>query len=290
MIKRKGIILAGGTGSRLSPLTCSVSKQLLPVFDKPLIFYPLSILMLSGIREILVITTPRDKQLFVDLLGDGSQWGINFLYQAQEKPNGIAEAYILGRSFLDSKPSALILGDNIFHGANLTGLLQSKSDQESINTIFGYNVDDASNFGVVRFNEQGVCEEIVEKPVHPPSTCAVTGLYFLDGSAPERAKCLAPSRRNELEITDLLSSYLDDKALKLELLGRGNVWLDSGTHDSLLDASNYVRTIQNSQGMKIACLDEIAFQNGWIGADQLIKNAAALGENDYSRYILSLSN
>jgi glucose-1-phosphate thymidylyltransferase len=288
MKPRKGIILAGGVGTRLHPITTSLSKQLLPVYDKPMIYYPLAALMSAGIREYLIITTPRDKEAFRDLLGSGAQWGLSFDYVVQENPNGIAQALILGEAFLDGAPSALILGDNIFYGANLTALLQSASQRTSGATVFGYYVQDPERYGVVQFDAQGRVIELLEKPKAPPSNYAVTGIYFYDERAPALARALRPSARGELEITDLNRSYLRLGELHLERLGRGTAWLDTGTHNSLLDAGVFVRIIEERQGLKVACVEEIAWRSGFIDTDWLVKLAQPLAKSGYGEYLLRL--
>ena len=264
MTKRKGIILAGGSGTRLYPLTISVSKQLLPVYDKPMIYYPLSVLMLTGIKEILIITTPQDLDQFKRFLGDGSQWGIELTYTIQPSPDGLAQAFIIAKDFLDGAPSALILGDNIFFGHGLPELLASANATLTGATVFGYHVKDPERYGVVEFDDTGTIKSIVEKPDKPTSNYAITGLYFVDGTAPERAKKVKPSARGELEIISLLESYLDDGFLTIQKMGRGYAWLDTGTHESLLDAGNYVRTITQRQGLQVGSPDEVAVEFGLI--------------------------
>jgi glucose-1-phosphate thymidylyltransferase len=288
--RRKGIILAGGAGTRLHPITMSLSKQLLPVYDKPMVYYPLATLMCAGIREYLIITTPRDQAAFRDLLGSGSQWGLSFEYIVQELPNGIAQALILGETFLDGAPSALILGDNIFYGANLTTLLISAAQRESGATIFGYYVQDPERYGVVQFDSQGRVTDLLEKPTAPPSNYAVTGIYFYDERAPTFAKALSPSPRGELEITDLNRAYLEAGELHVERLGRGTAWLDTGTHNSLLDAGVFVRIIEERQGLKVACVEEIAWRSGFISAEQLVKLAKPLEKSGYGEYLLRIVN
>ena len=288
MFDRKGIILAGGSGARLYPLTIAVSKQLMPVYDKPMIYYPLSILMLAGIREILVITTPDDQDQFKRLLGDGEAWGLKIQYAVQEHPNGLAEAYLIAEEFLAGAPSALILGDNIFHGYGLTEMLRDAARQMSGGSVFGYHVADPRRYGVASFSDDGTLTSIVEKPDEPPSSYAVTGLYFLDGTASERAKAVRPSKRGELEIVEVLTSYLLEGSLAMTKLGRGHTWLDTGTHDSLIDAANYVRTIQNSQGVRVCSPDEIAFQSGWISEKQMSRNIQLVSKTDYGQYLKSL--
>jgi len=285
---RKGIILAGGAGTRLHPVTMSLSKQLLPVYDKPMIYYPLATLMSAGIREFLIITTPRDQTAFRDLLGSGAQWGLSFEYVVQAIPNGIAQALILGEPFLDGAPSALILGDNIFYGANLTSLLQSAAKRESGATVFGYYVQDPERYGVVQFDAAGKVMDLLEKPASPPSNYAVTGVYFYDGRASMLAKALAPSPRGELEITDLNRAYLKLGELHVERLGRGTAWLDTGTHNSLLDAGVFVRIIEERQGLKVACVEEIAWRSGFIDTAQLVKLAEPLAKSGYGEYLLRL--
>lgn len=269
MTQRKGIILAGGSGTRLYPLTMAVSKQLLPIYDKPMIYYPLTVLMLAGIREILIITTPQDQDQFQRLLGDGSQWGIRLEYKIQPSPDGLAQAFILAEDFLDGAPSAMVLGDNIFFGHGLPQVLAAADEQTHGATVFGYHVSDPERYGVVDFDTEGRVQSIIEKPAVPPSNYAVTGLYFVDGTAPERAKQVTPSVRGELEITSLLETYFNDGTLRVEKMGRGYAWLDTGTHASLLDASNFVRTITERQGLQVGSPDEIAFQMMWIMNKQL---------------------
>ena len=285
---RKGIILAGGAGTRLLPITMCQSKQLLPVYDKPMIYYPLAALMLAGIREFLVITTPRDQVAFRDLLGTGEQWGLSFQYGVQAEPNGIAQALILGEKFLNGAPSALILGDNIFYGANLTSLLVSASQRESGATVFGYYVQDPERYGVVQFDAGGKVTDLLEKPEKPPSNYAVTGIYFYDGRASALARALKPSPRGELEITDLNRAYLQLGDLHVERLGRGTAWLDTGTHNSLLDAGVFVRIIEERQGLKVACVEEIAWRAGFIDADQLVKLAKPLAKSGYGEYLMRI--
>jgi glucose-1-phosphate thymidylyltransferase len=285
---RKGIILAGGAGTRLHPITMSLSKQLLPVYDKPMIYYPLAALMSAGIREYLIITTPRDQDAFRDLLGSGEQWGLSFEYVVQAVPNGIAQALILGEAFLDGAPSALILGDNIFYGANLTALLMSAAQRESGATVFGYYVQDPERYGVVQFDAGGRVTDLLEKPKLPPSNYAVTGIYFYDGRASALAKSLQPSPRGELEITDLNRAYLKLGELHVERLGRGTAWLDTGTHNSLLDAGVFVRIIEERQGLKVACVEEIAWRSGFISADQLVALAKPLAKSGYGEYLLRI--
>jgi glucose-1-phosphate thymidylyltransferase len=287
MKHRKGIILAGGSGTRLYPVTMAVSKQLLPVYDKPLIYYPLSALMLNGMREIAIITTPTDREQFRRLLGDGSQWGIAFTYIVQAAPNGLAEAYILAETFLDGHPSALILGDNIFYGDGLSELLAAADSNSEGGTVFGYRVSDPERYGVVGFDEAGQANSLIEKPKKPVSNYAVTGLYFLDNRASARAKTIKPSARGEIKITSLLEIYLAEGSLKVEKLGRGYAWLDTGTHGSLLDAGNFVRTLQERQGLLVGSPDEIAFENNWISKDALKAFSEKFGKNQYGKYFLS---
>ncbi|MCU0817488.1 MAG: glucose-1-phosphate thymidylyltransferase RfbA [Cypionkella sp.] len=287
-VERKGIILAGGSGTRLFPITVSVSKQLLPVYDKPMIYYPLSVLMLAGIRDIAVITTPQDQDQFRRALGDGSQWGLSLTYIVQPSPDGLAQAYLLADDFLNGAPSVMVLGDNIFFGHGLPELLISAGAQERGATVFGYHVSDPERYGVVGFDAEGRVTQIVEKPQNPPSSFAVTGLYFLDGSAPDRARDLRPSPRGELEITSLLETYLADGALRVEQMGRGFAWLDTGTHGSLLDAGNFVRTLIERQGQQVGCPEEIAFHKGWISANDLRILASPLAKNAYGKHLFGL--
>ena len=284
----KGIILAGGSGSRLYPVTLGTSKQLLPVYDKPMIYYPLSVLMLAGIRDILIITTPEDHANFERLLGDGSQWGLNFTYAIQPEPGGLAQAFLIGEEFISGDPCALILGDNLFYGQGLTGLLQRAANQTGGATIFGYPVTDPHRYGVVEFNENGQVISLEEKPEKPRSNYAVVGLYFYDGTVVDKAKNLKPSKRGELEITDLNRRYLDEGQLKVEIFGRGYAWLDTGTHDSLLDASKFVSTIQNRQGFMISCPEEIAWRKGYIDTDQL-RIIGKTMKNGYGEYLIQIS-
>ena len=288
MTKRKGIILAGGSGTRLYPLTQAISKQLLPVYDKPMIYYPLSVLMLAGIRDVLVINTPHEQALFKALLGDGSQWGMDIQYAAQPSPDGLAQAYLIGRDFVAGQPSCLVLGDNIFYGHGFTDMLRRADARSEGATVFGYWVNDPERYGVAEFDAQGRVVGIEEKPANPRSHYAVTGLYFYDGMASEYASELKPSSRGELEITDLNRRYLEAGALHLEPLGRGHAWLDTGTHQSLLEASNFIETIEARQGLRVCCPEEIAFGNGWIDAAQVEKLAAPLAKNGYGQYLLSL--
>lgn len=286
MTSRKGIILAGGSGTRLYPITIGVSKQILPIYDKPMIYYPLSVLMLAGIRDIAVITTPQDQDQFKRTLDDGSQWGLNLTYIEQPSPDGLAQAYLLADEFLGGSPSAMVLGDNIFFGHGLTKLLQEADQVTKGGTVFGYNVADPERYGVVGFDADGHVTQIIEKPAKPPSSYAVTGLYFLDGTVPERARQVKPSDRGELEITTLLESYLQDGLLDVQRMGRGYAWLDTGTHGSLLDAGNFVRTLEERQGLQTGSPDEIAFEQGWISATELRDRAEKFQKNDYGQYLL----
>ena len=285
---RKGIILAGGSGTRLYPITQAISKQLLPIYDKPMIYYPLSVLMLAGIREVLIINTPHEQALFKQLLGDGSQWGMKIEYAAQPSPDGLAQAFLIGREFLDGQPSCLVLGDNIFHGPGLTAMLKHADEQEQGATVFGYWVRDPERYGVAEFDAAGKVIALDEKPANPRSNYAVTGLYFYDGRASELAAKLKPSPRGELEITDLNRLYLEEGALHLQQLGRGYAWLDTGTHQSMLEASNYIETIEARQGLRVCCPEEIAYNQGWIDSQQLQALAKPLTKNGYGQYLLSL--
>ncbi|MDG4647153.1 glucose-1-phosphate thymidylyltransferase RfbA [Roseibacterium sp. SDUM158017] len=288
MTQRKGIILAGGSGTRLYPITLGVSKQLLPIYDKPMIYYPISVLMLGGIREIAIITTPEDQAQFIRTLGDGSQWGLSFTYIEQPSPDGLAQAYILARDFLAGAPSAMVLGDNIFFGHGLPEMLAAADASDAAGTVFGYHVADPERYGVVDFGPNGEVRAIVEKPDIPPSPYAVTGLYYLDGTAPDRAAQVTPSARGELEITSLLESYLHDGSLDVQRMGRGYAWLDTGTHGSLLDAGNFVRTLTERQGLQTGSPDEIAFAQGWIDGDQLRARIEMFTKNGYGDYLKSL--
>ena len=290
MTARKGIILAGGSGTRLHPITIGVSKQLLPVYDKPMIYYPLSVLMLAGIRQVAIITNPEYINQFKRLLKDGSQWGIEFTYIEQPSPDGLAQAYLLAEGFLNGAPSALVLGDNIFYGDNFSDLLKTADAKTSGGSIFGYRVTDPERYGVIGFDEHGHTNSIVEKPKTPRSNYAVTGLYFLDATASERAKSIKPSQRGELEITSLLETYLNDGSLDVQKMGRGFAWLDTGTHDSLLDAGNLVRTLQKRQGLLVGSPDEIAFENGWITKSELNVISAKFRNNDYGNQLDRLIN
>ena len=289
MTKRKGIILAGGLGSRLYPLTMAVSKQLLPVYDKPMVYYPLTVLMLAGIREILVITTQQDKEQFQHLLGDGRQWGIHLEYKVQANPDGLAQAFILAEDFLDGAPSAMILGDNIFFGHGLPEILADADTQDKGATVFGYRVSNPEQYGVVEFDDAGRVQNIIEKPEVPPSNYAVTGLYFVDGTAPSRAKKVTPSTRGELEITSLLETYLNDGTLRVEKIGRGYAWLDTGTHASLLEASNFVRTLTERQGLQIGSPDEVAYQLKWITKEHILERVQMFEKNSYGQYLLQIN-
>jgi glucose-1-phosphate thymidylyltransferase len=288
MAQRKGIILAGGSGTRLWPITMGVSKQLLPVYDKPMIYYPLSVLMLAGIREIAVITTPEDQTQFQRLMGDGNQWGLQLSWITQLSPDGLAQAYLLAEEFLAGAPSAMVLGDNIFFGHGLPEILAAADARETGGTVFGYHVTDPERYGVVDFDADGAVRAIVEKPVVPPSNYAVTGLYFLDGRAPELAARVTPSARGELEITDLLELYRAEGALHVERMGRGFAWLDTGTHGSLLDAGNFVRTLTERQGLQVGAPDEIAYRAGWIDKAALLARAEMFRKNGYGDYLSAL--
>ena len=290
MTRRKGILLAGGSGTRLWPITMGVSKQLLPIYDKPMIYYPLSVLMLGGIRDIAIITTPEDQAQFQRLMGDGGQWGLSFTYIVQPSPDGLAQAYLLARDFLAGAPSAMVLGDNIFFGHGLPQALATADAQATGGTVFGYRVADPERYGVVDFDAEGQVRAIIEKPAQPPSNYAVTGLYYLDGRAPELAESIRPSARGELEIVDLLEKYRAEGSLQVELMGRGYAWLDTGTHGSLLDAGNFVRTLTDRQGLQVGSPDEIAWRAGFITKDDLLKRAETFRKNDYGRYLLGIAS
>lgn len=288
MQARKGIILAGGSGTRLYPLTHSISKQLLPIYDKPMIYYPLSTLMSAGIRDILIINTPHEQALFQSLLGDGSQWGIQLSYASQPEPGGLAQAYLIGEKFINNSPSCLILGDNIFHGSGMRELMNNANQHISGATVFGYRVHDPERYGVAEFNDDGRVVGLEEKPDNPKSHYAVTGLYFYDNQVCDLVKSLKPSARGELEITDLNTIYLNQQNLRMELMGRGFAWLDTGTHDSLAEATNFIATLEKRQGIKVACPEEIAFQSGWIDADQVLRLAEPISKNAYGQYLIAM--
>ena len=286
----KGIILAGGSGTRLHPLTSTVSKQLMPVYDKPMIYYPLATLMLAGIRDILVITTPRDTEAFADLLGDGSNWGINISYTVQPSPDGLAQAFLLGEEFIGNSPASLVLGDNIFYGGGFSKKLASAASRDSGASVFAYYVQDPERYGVVSFDDAGVAQDIEEKPDNPKSHYAVTGLYFYDNDVVDIAKEVKPSHRGELEITDVNKIYLERGDLQVEVMSRGTAWLDTGTHNSLLDAANFIRVVEERQGLKIACPEEVAFRMGYISAEQLLTLAKPLEKSGYGVYLRNLLN
>ena len=288
MKKRKGILLAGGSGTRLYPITMGISKQLLPIYDKPMVYYPLSVLMLAGINEIAIITTPHDNNQYRALLGDGSQWGINLTYIIQPKPEGLAQAFILAEEFLNGSESTLILGDNIFHGDGIRELLQKANNSTAAANIFGYHVSDPERYGVIDFDTNGNVKSIIEKPKKPRSNHAVVGLYFLDETAPDRAKNIKLSDRGELEITSLLNTYLEDKSLLMHQMSRGYAWLDTGTHASLLDAGNFVRTLQKRQGLQIGSPDIVAFENGWVSRSELELRSEKFSKNAYGDYLKSI--
>jgi len=290
MATKKGIILAGGSGTRLYPVTISISKQIIPVYDKPMIYYPLSVLMLAGIKEILIISTPQDIHLYEELLGDGKQLGLEISYEIQPSPDGLAQAFIIGEKFIGSDSVAMILGDNIFYGYSFTNVLHNAANNEDGAVVFGYYVDDPERYGVAEFNSEGKVLSIEEKPEKPKSNYAITGLYFYSNDVVEKAKSLKPSKRGELEITDLNRLFLEEGRLSVELLGRGMAWLDTGTHDSLLQASNFISTIENRQGLKVSCIEEIAFNYGFIDRDQLFNLAEPMKKNEYGQYLFKVAD
>ncbi|WP_423771073.1 glucose-1-phosphate thymidylyltransferase RfbA [Pseudomonas sp. NLJ1] len=287
-MKRKGIILAGGSGTRLHPATLAISKQLLPVYDKPMIYYPLTTLMLAGIHDILIISTPQDTPRFEQLLGNGHRWGINITYAVQPSPDGLAQAFLIGEGFIGNDPTALVLGDNIYYGHDFQQLLRSAMDRQGSASVFAYHVHDPERYGVVEFDGQGNAISLEEKPTKPKSSYAVTGLYFYDNDVIEIAKSIRPSERGELEITDVNRTYLEQHRLSVEIMGRGYAWLDTGTHESLLEASGYIATIERRQGLKVACPEEVAYRQGWIGADELLRLAEPLAKNGYGQYLRRL--